>query len=567
MLSDLSEKRMHTVRWVIWLAWMLLIVSLFYDPVSAALTHPDSSWSPLADPAIAIANNPAQCVNVQNYCILLTPYPIGTRVFWGMVVPSAIFVVLVFGHEFWRRICPLYFFSQFPRAIGEKLGFGPLLKIESNQWLQRNHFYVQFVLFYLGITGRILLVNSVRPATAILFITTMLAAAVVVALYGGRSWCHYVCPFGMVQTVFTGPRGLLDSQAHRAAPYSITQSMCRSGDSSSIDQNGSDQSACISCKSACMDIDSEQSYWQQMHQPGRQLVQYGYLGLVVGYFCYYALYAGNFRYYFSGVWSHEKGAIASLSKPGFYLLGHAINIPKLVAAPLTLATFAMLSYGCCKALERFYRGYLKQQAARTATSIDPTLGRHRAFSLCTFLAFNIFFIYGGRPELNNLPLAVQLAFQALIGMVSSLWLYRTWYRSPQQYEQERTASTRRRSLKKLPLDFANLLPNRTLDDLSAQEVELLAQTLPQVVKPDISIASTPVVPLPRTQLKRSGSSRHAPKPQVLKAPIPKTQISKTQASKIQASKTQASKPQSSQTQARPDVPTTGLPLTRIRKRR
>ena len=27
--------------------------------------------------------------------------------------------------------------------------------------------------------------------------------------YGGRSWCHYVCPFGMVQMVLTGPRGLL----------------------------------------------------------------------------------------------------------------------------------------------------------------------------------------------------------------------------------------------------------------------------------------------------------------------------------------------------------------------
>ncbi len=44
-----------------------------------------------------------------------------------MVVPSAIFVVLVFGHEFWRRICPLYFFSQLPRALGMK----PLLNIEA----------------------------------------------------------------------------------------------------------------------------------------------------------------------------------------------------------------------------------------------------------------------------------------------------------------------------------------------------------------------------------------------------------------------------------------------------
>ncbi|MGI8935796.1 MAG: 4Fe-4S binding protein, partial [Phormidesmis sp.] len=203
MLSTLSEKKMHVVRWGVFLAWCLLIVSLFYDPVSAVLTQPENDWSWLADPTLAVATDPAQCVRAQGYCVPLEPYAISTRVFWGMVVPSAIFVVLVFGHEFWRRICPLYFFSQLPRALGMK----PLLNIERNTWLQNNHFYVQFVLFFLGITARILLINSVRFAVGVFFVLTLLAAAGVVALYGGRSWCHYVCPFGMVQTVFTGPRG------------------------------------------------------------------------------------------------------------------------------------------------------------------------------------------------------------------------------------------------------------------------------------------------------------------------------------------------------------------------
>ena len=34
------------------------------------------------------------CIDAQGYCIALEPYALGTRVFWGMVVPSAIFVVL-----------------------------------------------------------------------------------------------------------------------------------------------------------------------------------------------------------------------------------------------------------------------------------------------------------------------------------------------------------------------------------------------------------------------------------------------------------------------------------------
>jgi len=41
-----------------------------------------------------------------------------TTVLWGAVVPTSIFILLVFGHEFWRRICPLSFLSQIPRALG-----------------------------------------------------------------------------------------------------------------------------------------------------------------------------------------------------------------------------------------------------------------------------------------------------------------------------------------------------------------------------------------------------------------------------------------------------------------
>ncbi len=291
------------------------------------------------------------------------------------------------------------------------------MSIKQNAWLQTNHLYLQFVLFFLGITARIVLINSVRPAAGVFFILTLLSAAVVVTLYGGRSWCHYVCPFGMVQAVFTGPRGLLDSTAHQAAPHSITQSMCRTVSDKDKDKDGQaqEQSACVSCKSFCMDIDSEQAYWEQLHNPGRRLVQYGYLGLVMGYFAYYGLYAGNFNYYFSGVWSHESRTAIAMLDPGFYMAQHAIGIPKLVATPLTLAAFAAASCWLCTRLERIYRGYLQRRVGNS-TQLPVDQGLHRIFSLCTFLAFNIFFIYGGRPEINRWPLAAQFGFQAIIAV-------------------------------------------------------------------------------------------------------------------------------------------------------
>ncbi|MEO0707162.1 MAG: 4Fe-4S binding protein [Cyanobacteria bacterium J06649_5] len=580
MLSTLSERKLHAIRWGIFLAWALLIASLFYDPVSALLTHPNTHWSPLADQTIARATIPTDCVSTQGYCIPLKPYAIGTRVFWGMVVPSAIFVVLVFGHEFWRRLCPLYFFSQLPRA----LGLQPLLTIDHNQWLKQNHFYVQFTLFFLGLNARILFVNSVRPLAAVMFILTLLAAASTVALYGGRSWCHYVCPFGMVQTVFTGPRGLLDSQAHKAAPYSLTQSMCRTtlpkaqATPNNAQQNG-EQSACISCKSACMDIDAEYAYWAQLHQPGRQLVQYGYLGLVIGYFSYYALYAGNFGYYFSGVWSHEPVSMMTLLGDGFYVFNQAIPIPKLFAAPLTLAAFAAASCWLCTRLERLYRGHLKHHSA-DATAEESL---HKIFSLCTFVAFNIFFIYGGRPEINNLPVAAQLSFQALIAIVSSLWLYRTWGRSQSHYQQESLASKRLRQLKKLSININELLnaagDSRSIEQLSAEEINILTQTLPHIDTPHIDTletnTATPAATnpspknnnsqkalpclLPKTIIKRTPTRITVPKTPFSKANFPKTQ---RPSSSIPSSPVSSSSVSSS-TVPKTDFPKTSFPETTL----
>ena len=266
MLSKVSEKRMHTIRWILVIGWLLLIFSLFYDPITHHLTNPENYLSPFRDEL--------KPVLVQGKYLQGEAYPIGARVFWGMVVPSAIMIVLVFGHETWRRICPLYFLSQIPRALGLK----PRLNIKKTTWLTRNHFYVQFALLIIGLNFRILFVNSARLPLGFFLLSAIATSITVVLLYGGRSWCHYVCPFGVVQTVFTGPRSLLGSNATSAPPKSITQSMCRTVDTA----KNSEKSACVGCKSACMDIDAEKSYWNDLKKPGRRFVLYGYLGLVIG---------------------------------------------------------------------------------------------------------------------------------------------------------------------------------------------------------------------------------------------------------------------------------------------
>jgi hypothetical protein len=473
MLNKVAEPKIHIFRWILVIGWILLIASLFYDPVSAVLTDPNSSLiSPFKDNLIEAAKDPSTCIRVQGKCLTESPYPIGTRVFWGMVVPCAIAIVFVLGHETWRRICPLYFLSQIPRA----LKLNPKLDIKNNQWLTQNHLFLQFGLFFIGLNARILFINSARPVFGLFLLFTIVSAITIVFLYGGRSWCHYVCPFGIVQMVFTGPRGLLGSQAHTQPSDVPTQSMCRTHD---LDTK-SDRKNCVGCKIPCMDIDAEKAYWEQINKPGRKIVQYGYLGLVFSYFIYYYLYSGNFKYYFSGAWSHEVDQLGNLFKPGLYLGGEAIGIPKLIASPVVLGLLTGLFYLVFSQVEKVYGNFARKQNP----NIDRDLIVHRIFSVVTLLSFIGFYVYGGRPEILRLPVAFQVIFNGLIVVVATLWLNRTWNRNFQQYNKESIADTLRRKLKKLNLNYTQILKGRTLEDLKPDELDLLVQVLPQATKQD-----------------------------------------------------------------------------------
>ena len=48
--ADVSEVRMHGVRWLLTTAWLLIIASLLFDPFTARFTAPDHPWSPLRLP-------------------------------------------------------------------------------------------------------------------------------------------------------------------------------------------------------------------------------------------------------------------------------------------------------------------------------------------------------------------------------------------------------------------------------------------------------------------------------------------------------------------------------------
>ena len=473
MFAKTPERQMHAIRWLLTCSWLLLIFSLFYDPISPLLTDPNNTLSPLRiDPEV--------CVKVQGVCLEQTSYALGARLFWTAIVPAAIFILLVFGHELWRRICPLSFLSQIPRALGwqrqhrrvdattGRISY-ELAKVKKNSWLGRNYLYLQFGLFYLGLCVRLLFVNSDRLALGIFLIFTIVSAIAVGYLYGGKSWCQYFCPMAPVQKIYAEPGGLLTSKAHEGDRKTIAQSTCRT-----VDSEGKEHNACVGCQSPCIDIDAERSYWDGITKPDQKLLYYGYIGLVISFYFYYYLYAGNWDYYFSGSWTHEANQLTTLLSPGFYLFNNPIPIPKLVAVPLTLGFFAGGSYFLGRKLEKTYKNYL----LKTNKSLSKEQIQHRIFTFCTFFVFNLFFAFGARPNIAWLPHLWQYFYDVLLVILSTLWLYRTWGRSPDLYLRESLASRLRQQLSKLELDVSRYLEGRSLESLNPDEVYVLAKILP-----------------------------------------------------------------------------------------
>jgi hypothetical protein len=453
MFAKLPEKFIRLTRWGLVIGWLGLICSLFYDPVSAILTEPGHLFATAAD-----------CFQFQGECRPLTPYPMGARFFWGMILPLVILTLLILGHEAWRRICPLSFLSQIPRA----LGLQRKRTIAEQSWLGQNALLFQFSLLFIGLNVRLLLINSDRLFLGIFLLLTILTAITIGFLYDGKTWCNYFCPMAPVQMVYSEPSGLLGSKAHLAPPKSITQSMCRT-----IDPNGQEKSACVACQSPCMDIDAEGAYWDGIRGGDRKLLYYGYLGLVLGFYLYFWLYTGNWQFLSAGVWN-DTNQFASLFSPGFFIAGRTIPIPKLIAVPLTLTVMTGLTYTVGIFAELFYKQYNQRQ--------ERTLNREtlqsRAFAIAAFLSFNALFFLGVRPTLGYFPDLIQNLIAWVAILCSSLWLVKTWNRSLQRYTRERDTNLLRRQLGKIDIDLSQFLEGRSLEDLSPDELYTLAKVMP-----------------------------------------------------------------------------------------
>ncbi|MFB9951867.1 FHA domain-containing protein [Rhizobium puerariae] len=460
---------MLSARGLLLTAWLVLIASLFWDPYTASLTEPGNHASPFS-----ITDD---VVTVQGRQLTVDPYALGARIFWTMAVPILPLFLMVFGHEAWRRLCPLSLASQIPGMAGLRRYRNVLERrtgiirrslplIDRQSWLARNNWYVQFGLLFSGIVARLLIINTDRTAMGIALLSVIGMAMLTGLLWGGKTWCNYFCPANIVQKIYTEPGGILESAPHFSRPK-LPQSMCRKPSPKG------DVSACVSCLANCGDIDLQRSYWNGILDPQRRNVYYMFFGLIVGFYGYYYLYSGNWDYYFSGIWTHEEGIRDKLLGPGLFLFGQTVPVPKLVAAPLTLALACALSLGLGRGLESLYR--------RWRVGNEPMMEKvvvHHCLSVAAWLSFNCFYLFGGRPNILLLtPLGGRLIDIAIVAL-STIWLRRTLQQTPFRYQQESMASGLLAELKKMKVNVSKFLDGRNLDQLKASELYLLNKALP-----------------------------------------------------------------------------------------
>jgi CRP-like cAMP-binding protein len=315
---------------------------------------------------------------------------LGPRIFWTMALPLLIICIVLMGFNTWRRICPLAFWGTFGVRLKPKKAKNRRVP----EWMERWFFVISLSFLIVMLVARLVLINGDGPILGFTLIGIAGLAALTNLFFSGRTWCNFICPVGTVERIYTDPNSL----------RTINNSQC---------------TKCTACKRHCPDIDHENAYWKDVTLPSRRIAFYSFPGVVLGFYSYYYLRAGQWEAYYDGRWTHKLASLDLMFGPGFFF---APFIPALLAALLTLVGFAAISFALFSGIEWLILYQNK----------DEERARHLTLSLSAFIAFNIFYLYAGAPTLRLIPGGTRVA-AFIVPLVSALFLYRRWFRSSEDY--------------------------------------------------------------------------------------------------------------------------------------
>ena len=353
----------------------------------------------------------------------------GNRLVWTVAIAALPFFWMTAGYHVWRRICPLAVAGQAGRLLGRpgarKMG----------EWMATHYLSVQLAIMIACLSLRLVATNGSDVWLAGFLGAVVVTAIAVSFVYSGKTWCNFVCPVGLVEKLYTEP-------ARSAHGTGELTSQC---------------APCVACKKHCPDIDLEQGYWKEASEPSRRLAYFAWPGIVVGFYVYYYLVAGDWSYYFSGRWAYERDLPDQLLGRGFYF---APEIPRVVAAPLTLVAFGAASYLVFAAIER----------AALAVKKDAVRVRHVMLAIAGLVAFNAFYCFAGQPSLDRLPAWVVTGWGIVVVFASTAIFVRRVSRREDAYVHEKFAQ---KILKKW--EWGDAPPSERLEDIYLLHTERTKQ--------------------------------------------------------------------------------------------
>jgi hypothetical protein len=365
----------------------------------------------------------------------------GRRILWTIAIASLPAFFVLGGYHLWRRICPLAVVGQLGRLVGRPGGR------KVGDWLGERYFLVQFALLFTGLSLRLIAINGTPAFLGGFLIAVVIAAAIVSFVFAGKTWCNFICPVGVVEKMYTEPSRLGGSLTSQCAP-------------------------CVACKKHCPDIDLEGGYWKEAQDRPRRIVYFTWPGVVVAFYVYYWLVHGDWRYYFDGWWTTEDDLASKWLDAGFHF-APLDAIPRVVAAPLTLAVFGAASYLVFSLGERIALGRARRDAdpGSQAERDAAQRVRHRALVLAGFIAFNTFYFFAGQPTLRRFldPWALT-GWTAIVVLASAAIFFRRWGRREADHVQEKFAQ---KILKKW--EWGDAPPSNDLQDIYLLHTERTKQ--------------------------------------------------------------------------------------------
>jgi hypothetical protein len=313
------------------------------------------------------------------------------RIFWTVIMPAIPAAIVLGGFYRWRSVCPIAAVG----TLGARLGRAR----SAPRWLARRPELGSLIVLVVCLVGRHVAFNGDGVALALLLLSLPAAAIVVNAWLSGKAFCHYICPVGVVERVYTDGAPRLPGAS----------SLCPS---------------CTACRKSCPDIDQD-----RVHDAGGLgSVAFAFPGVVFGFYLYYCLRFGSFEAFFDGRWTDAPLTAELVFGRGFFFWP---EVPALVAAALTLGACALVSYALFAGLERA----LKRRAKSASFSL--------AFALASFVAFNVFYCFAGAPALRTVPGASRLVAFIVPVVATAVLVHR--------FRRSEIAPARHRKVVRLPL--------------------------------------------------------------------------------------------------------------------